>query len=64
MERKRVVMWTENKLIRFKAVCAEHVKAGDTMFVFDGYEFLTSYAKYVIEYLNTKFPSPTTKDKS
>ncbi len=25
------------------------------MFVFDGNDFLTSYAKYVIEYLKTKF---------
>jgi hypothetical protein len=40
---------------RFKKVYQSAVKNNIEIFVFDGHEFLTAYAKYVMEYLKPKF---------
>ena len=40
---------------RFKNTYNTAVKDNVEMFVFDGHEFLTAYAKYVMEYLKPKF---------
>lgn len=39
----------------FKKEYNSAVENNQEMFVFEDYEYLTSYAKYVIEYLKTKF---------
>lgn len=40
---------------RLQARYKQAVEANEETFVFDGYEFLTSYAKYLLEYLAPKF---------
>jgi len=40
---------------RFKKVYQSAVRNNIEIFVFDGHEFLTAYAKYIIEYLKPKF---------
>jgi len=40
---------------RLKAEYQKSVKNQKEIFVFDGCEFLTDYAKYVLEYLKPKF---------
>lgn len=52
-----VINWTPEKLKRFKAA---HLRAGQELgpqgvFTFEGHEFLVSYAKYLIEFLDEKF---------
>jgi len=46
---------TQEKLVRFKRHYAAAVERGKDAFVFEEFTFLTSYAKYFIEYLDTKF---------
>lgn len=45
------INWTRDMLSRFREAHAEAVRANQTEFVFDGNQFLTDYAKYLIEYL-------------
>lgn len=48
--------WFDNaKLERLKAAYKKAVENGKESFFFDGQEYLTTYAKYVIEYFKTKF---------
>jgi hypothetical protein len=50
-----VLQWTRPMLTRFEK---EHRKARDTRldkFTFDGHDFDTSYAQYLIEFLKTEF---------
>lgn len=39
----------------FRRVYNKAVKDNKSEFMYSGYEFLTSYAKYVIEYVEPKF---------
>lgn len=47
------VEFTAESFKRFKARYDEAVKKSEESFVFEGNEFLTAYAKYVIEYIET-----------
>ena len=43
-----------NNISEFKQSYSKALTNGDDMFVFEGSDVLTSYAKYVIEYFNFK----------
>lgn len=47
--------FNEDKLKRLMVAYEKAVHNNKNSFWFDGCEYLTSYAKYVIEYLKTKF---------
>jgi hypothetical protein len=44
-----VINWTLEKLEKFKV--AYEAASNDGVFIFEGHEFLKSYSKYLIEYL-------------
>lgn len=48
------------KLAKLKREYAKAKEAGREQFTFDGSEFLVSYAKYLIEYLETQFSEDPT----
>lgn len=45
-------MITTNNINQFKEMYNSAVSEGKELFIFEGSEVLTSYAKYVIEYFN------------
>jgi hypothetical protein len=47
--------WTAARLKRFNAAYAAACVAGVDTFRFEGNEFVVSYAKYLIEYLQGRF---------
>ncbi len=47
--------FTKDMLKKFKAAYQKAIEEKKDTFLFDGDEFLVSYAKYVIEYLESKF---------
>lgn len=49
------VDFTPEKLAQLKKVYDQAVLAGKDRFDFEGHPLLVSYAKYVIQYLDTKF---------
>jgi hypothetical protein len=49
------IEFDRKKLIKLKRAYTKAVNAGQDMFVFEGREWVTAYAKYAIEYLDTKF---------
>lgn len=49
------IEFTPVKMRRFKKRCYQTIKAGETIFTFEGHEILVSYAKYMIEYLESMF---------
>lgn len=49
-----MIEFTPEKLKRLKKARASAVERGDTQFTFEGKEVLVSYAKYMIEYLETQ----------
>ena len=49
------LMFDKRKLARFEVAYNMAVKYGLEKFMFDNNEFVTKYAKYVIEYVKTKF---------
>lgn len=51
-DKPRYVKWTPAKLKRFKRA---YEKAEGDIFVFDKHEYLKSYAKYLIPYLEKRF---------
>jgi len=50
-----MIEFTEEKLNEFKLEYEKAVKADKNIFKFDDEEYVTLYAKYVIEYLTDKF---------
>lgn len=48
------IAFTPEKLKAFKRAKAEAESAGRDTFIFEGKEVLCAYAKYVIEYLESK----------
>jgi predicted GTPase len=48
------IHWTLEKLKRFKAAYTKSQDAGETAFMFEGNDFLNTYAKYLIEYLEER----------
>lgn len=51
----KIVNWDQAMFERFKIAYGKAVEEKRESFFFDGNEYLTSYAKYLIEYLKTKF---------
>ena len=49
---KKVIMINLENIDKFKLLYRDAVSKGDEMFVFEGRDVLTSYAKYVIDYFN------------
>lgn len=53
------ILWTPEKLVRFRQALEQAVKSGKTgsfdSFLFEGNEFVTAYAAYLIRFLETKF---------
>lgn len=52
---RKVINWTPAMLRRMKTAYKAAVEGGRDTFVFDGNEFVTSYAKYLIQYLDSLF---------
>lgn len=48
------VSFSPNDFKQFKKIYGDAIKTGKESFIFKGDEYLTAYAKYLIEYLNTK----------
>jgi hypothetical protein len=53
-DERKMINWTRPMLERFKKEYQKAVAAKKDTFVFDGNEFVVSYAKYLIEYLESK----------
>lgn len=49
------ISFNQKSFKNFKSEYNSAVKNGVEIFTFEGHEFLTSYAKYMIEYLKSKF---------
>lgn len=49
------VTFTQEEYISFKQKYNNAVSNHQTQFKFQGYDYLTAYAKYVCEYLETRF---------
>ena len=49
------ISWNRPKLKRFKKALAK-APADREVFVFDGHEYLKTYAKYLIEFLEGRLP--------
>jgi len=56
MSAQITIEWTPEKLANLRKVYDYNVKHGKESFVFEGNEYLVAYAKYLIEYLQTRFP--------
>lgn len=56
---QKTVNWTPGMLARFKVAYKAAYKQGDknSTFIFDGNEFVVSYAKYLIQFLDSQFGS-------
>jgi hypothetical protein len=50
-----VIEWTPVQLASFKRAYNDATKASAAQFKWQGHDFLTAYAKYLIEYLETQF---------
>ena len=53
----KTISFDQQKLKEFKRLYNKAVKEGKDSFIFIGDEYLTTYAKYVIEYLTNQFKS-------
>jgi hypothetical protein len=56
----KTIVWTRDMIERFTHIVAhmlEDEKPMDTVFVFDGHQFVLGYAKYVCQYLNRQTPT-------
>jgi len=51
-----VITWTRLKLRCFVTAYGDAQREGVDVFIFDGHEFYTGYAKYLIEFLETRLP--------
>lgn len=49
------INWTREMLARFKKRYQQAVDKSEEQFNFDGNDFVTDYAKYLIEYLDEVF---------
>lgn len=50
------VIWTREKLHEFKMAYVEASHSEKEIFHFDGRNYATKFAKYLIQHLQTKFP--------
>lgn len=58
--RETSINWTPDMLSRFKRAYGMAVRTNQTEFEFDGNQFVSSYAKYLIEYLEFQFNTKQT----
>ena len=58
----RTIRFTPEKLTAYRAAYQKAVDEGAEEFMFEDHEWLTSYAKYMIEYLET-VPELTDEDE-
>ncbi len=60
-DKPKEIDWTAEKLSSFKKAYAKALKRKasqrESMFVWEGYQFIPGYAKYLIKYLEYKFDS-------
>lgn len=55
--RNNAILWTPAMLVRFKAAYKIEEPGGPQhVFRFDGHDYVVSYAKYLIEYLDSVLP--------
>ncbi len=50
-----IIEWTPDKLMKFKAAYAGAIIGKHNSFEFQGNEYDTGYAKYLMEYLDDQF---------
>ena len=55
MNKEDIIEFTLEKYMRFKKRYHEAVGKGEKEFIFEEKEVLTAYAKYLLEYLKSKF---------
>jgi hypothetical protein len=60
-EKVAQISWDQKKFKRFKKAHSKAEKAGEDSFEFDGNEFYTRYAMYLIQYLEKALPKPGKK---
>lgn len=53
-ENQETITFTPESFRSFKKLWAVSAQQGDEQFTFEGHEFLTAYAKYLIEYIETR----------
>jgi len=58
MSDQPTITWTLPKLKRFRRACRKADRSNAGVFTFDGHEFVVGYARYLIEYLETRL-NPT-----
>jgi hypothetical protein len=51
----KTILWTKHKLKEIKKAYAKALELKQESFFFEGNEFVTEYAKYLIEYLEPQF---------
>lgn len=54
---EKMITWTSAMLRRFKVAYNKAVADNVDTFLFDGNEFVVGYAKYLIEYLDSRLTS-------
>ena len=55
MAEQVTIAWNQPMLRRFKKVYAAHKADRNAVFTFEGHQYLVSYAKYLIEFLEGQF---------
>lgn len=54
--KKETIEFDEDRMGRLRKAYNKALVEKKDVFIFEGHEFVTKYAKYVLEYLNTAFP--------
>lgn len=54
--KKETIEFDEDRMGRLQKAYHKALVEKKDVFIFEGHEFVTKYAKYVLEYLNTAFP--------
>lgn len=54
--KKETIEFDEDRMGRLQKAYDKALVEKKDVFIFEGHEFVTKYAKYVLEYLNTAFP--------
>ena len=53
---KNTVYWSFDQWVSFIKTYKKSVKEGKESFFYEGQEFVTAYAKYMVEYYNERLP--------
>ncbi len=57
----KTINWNRPMLERFKKAYSEAAGNDNSIFIFDGYEYVKGYARYLIEYLESRLPAAEKK---